>query len=137
MRQHNIWWTRQEEGRQALDIRRCIAGHAHFGEAQARKVGPEALGPRGPLLPAHRIRRIRDTTDLNAVAPLLVLVEGATSEDFSIIGVRQNRHDARHARASTTFRRLSLPGYPPDTAPRLRACGVPYGPCFQESWALV
>jgi hypothetical protein len=95
MRQHQVGGARQEEGREAFDILRGRAGHAHIGEAQARKVSPEALGTRGPLLPAHGIGRIRDTTDLDAVAPLSVLVEGTPGEDFGIIGVRQNRHHAR------------------------------------------
>src|SRR5262249_26951499 len=128
MRQHQVWGARQEEGREALDIRRDIAGDLHIGEAQARKLGPEALGPRGPLLPTLRIECIRDTTDRDAVTTLSVLVEGPTSEDFSIIGVRQNRHHACHARASKTLILSSLPGCAPDTAPRLTSCSVPRHP---------
>src|SRR5713101_7414838 len=137
MRQYQVWGARQEEGREAFDILRGIAGHAHIGEAQARKVSSEALGPRSPLLPTYRIGRIRDTTNFDAVTPLSVLVEGPASEDFGIIGVRQQRHHTSHARASTTLRRLSLPGCPPDTAPRVTACGTPHAPCFQQSCALV
>jgi hypothetical protein len=104
MCQHQVRWASQEKGREALDVFWCIAGYPHIGEAQARKISPEALGTRGPLLPAHRIGPIRDTTDLDAIAPLPVLVEGTPSEDFGIIGVRQNRHYARHAHASKTLR---------------------------------
>src|SRR5882672_2504006 len=132
MRQHQVRGTRQEEGREALDIRWGIAGDPHIGEAQARKVSPEALGTSGPLLPAHRIRRIRDTTNFDTVAPLAVLVEGPTSEDFGIIGVCQNCHDACHARASTTLSLSSLPGCPPATVSPLTSCSVPHAPCVQE-----
>src|SRR5215510_15508847 len=100
MCQHQVRWASQEKGREAVDVFWCIAGYPHIGEAQACKIGPEALSTRGPLLPAHRIGRIRDTTDLDAVAPLSVLVEGTPSEDFGIIRVSQNCHHARHACAS-------------------------------------
>jgi hypothetical protein len=132
MRQYQVWGARQEEGREALDILWCIAGYPHIGEAQARKLGPEALGTRGPLLPPHRLGRIRDTADLDAITPLLVLVEGTPSEDFGIIRMRQNRHYTRHARASLTLRLSSLPGCPGGTAPQLTLCGVPY-----SSWMKV
>ena len=51
MRQHQVRGARQEKSREALDVLWCIAYHAHIGEAQARKLGPEALGPRGPSCP--------------------------------------------------------------------------------------
>ena len=101
MRQHQVRGARQEKSREALDVLWCIAYHAHIGEAQARQLGPEALGPRGPLVPTHRIGRIRDTPDRDAIAPLPVLVEGPPSEDCGIIRVRQNCHHARYACAST------------------------------------
>src|SRR5262249_43024811 len=137
MRQHQVWGARQEEGREAFDILWGIAGDLHIGETQARKVSPEALGPHGSFLPTHGIRRICDTTDLDAVAPLLVLIEGPASEDFSIIGMRQNRHDARHAPTSTMLSLSFLRGCPPATVSPLTSCSVLHAPCFQESGSLV
>ena len=51
MRQHQVWRARQEEGREALDVRRGIAGDPHIGEAEARKICPEPLHPPRTLLP--------------------------------------------------------------------------------------
>ncbi len=51
MRQHQVWGARQEEGRQALDIRRCRARHPHILEAQARKLGPRRWDPAAPSCP--------------------------------------------------------------------------------------